>query len=145
MNSVAWLVTSLQIQNSNNADVLLDSGLNFFFTPVCQSFCSQGCLNDALPVSLPDPMFLLRGSFSLVPYSWGGGGLSRGFSVGRPLGIRKAGGTHLTGVLSCFYIYFADCEQVAIWKPSGIPTRQTLFLWQETSWLHILNIWQVKA
>ena len=30
MNSVAWLVTSLQIQNSNNADVLLDSGLNLF-------------------------------------------------------------------------------------------------------------------
>ena len=30
MNSVAWLVTSLQIWNSNNADVLLDSGLNLF-------------------------------------------------------------------------------------------------------------------
>ena len=28
MNSVVWLVTSLQIQNSNNADVLLDSELN---------------------------------------------------------------------------------------------------------------------
>ena len=30
MNSVAQLVVSLQIQNSNNADVLLDSGLNLF-------------------------------------------------------------------------------------------------------------------
>ena len=30
MNSVAWLVTSPQIRNSNNADVLLDSGLNLF-------------------------------------------------------------------------------------------------------------------
>ena len=30
MNSVVQLVTSLQIQNSNNADVLLDSGLNLF-------------------------------------------------------------------------------------------------------------------
>ena len=30
MNSEAWLVASLQIQNSNNADVLLDSGLNLF-------------------------------------------------------------------------------------------------------------------
>ena len=30
MNSVVWLVMSLQIQKSNNADVLLDSGLNLF-------------------------------------------------------------------------------------------------------------------
>ena len=30
MNSVAWLVRSLEIQNSNNADVQLDSGLNLF-------------------------------------------------------------------------------------------------------------------
>ena len=30
MNCVVWLVTSLQIRNSNNADVLLDSGLNLF-------------------------------------------------------------------------------------------------------------------
>ena len=30
MNSVALLVTLLQIQNSNNADVLLDSGLSLF-------------------------------------------------------------------------------------------------------------------
>ena len=30
MNRVAWLVASLQIQNSNNADVLLDSGLKLF-------------------------------------------------------------------------------------------------------------------
>ena len=30
MNSVAWLVASLQVRNSNNADVLLGSGLNLF-------------------------------------------------------------------------------------------------------------------
>ena len=30
MNSVTWFVESLQIQDSNNADVLLDSGLNLF-------------------------------------------------------------------------------------------------------------------
>ena len=30
MNSVVQLVASLQIRNSNNADVLLDSGLNLF-------------------------------------------------------------------------------------------------------------------
>ena len=30
MNSVAWLVMSLQIRNSNNADVLLNSELNLF-------------------------------------------------------------------------------------------------------------------
>ena len=30
MNSGAWLVVSLQIRNSNNADVQLDSGLNLF-------------------------------------------------------------------------------------------------------------------
>ena len=30
MNSVVWLIVSLQIRNSNNADVLLDSGLNLF-------------------------------------------------------------------------------------------------------------------
>ena len=30
MNSVVWLVMSLKIWNSNNADVLLDSGLDLF-------------------------------------------------------------------------------------------------------------------
>ena len=39
MNSVAWLVTSLQIQDSNNADVLLDSGLNLF--DIIVSLCSK--------------------------------------------------------------------------------------------------------
>ena len=34
-----WLVASLQIQDSNNADVLLDSGLNLFDTIV--SLCSK--------------------------------------------------------------------------------------------------------
>ena len=39
MNSVAWLVTSLQIRNSNNADVLLDSGLNLF--DIMANLCSK--------------------------------------------------------------------------------------------------------
>ena len=39
MNSVEWLVTSLQIQNSNNADVLLDSGLNLF--DIMANLCSK--------------------------------------------------------------------------------------------------------
>ena len=38
MNSVAWLVASLQIRNSNNADVLLDSGLNLF--DIMANLCS---------------------------------------------------------------------------------------------------------
>ena len=39
MNIVAWLVASLQIQNSNNADVLLDSGLNLF--NIMANLCSK--------------------------------------------------------------------------------------------------------
>ena len=39
MNSVAWLVASLQIQDSNNADVLLDSGLNLF--DIMANLCSK--------------------------------------------------------------------------------------------------------
>ena len=39
MNSVAWIVTSLQIWNSNNADVLLDSGLNLF--DIIANLCSK--------------------------------------------------------------------------------------------------------
>ena len=39
MNSVAWLVASLQIQDSNNADVLLDSGLNLF--NIIVNLCSK--------------------------------------------------------------------------------------------------------
>ena len=39
MNSVAWLVASLQIWNSNNADVLLDSGLNLF--DIMANLCSK--------------------------------------------------------------------------------------------------------
>ena len=34
-----WLVASLQIQNSNNADVLLDSELNLF--DIMASLCSK--------------------------------------------------------------------------------------------------------
>ena len=39
MNSVGWLVASLQIWNSNNADVLLDSGLNLF--EIIANLCSK--------------------------------------------------------------------------------------------------------
>ena len=39
MNSVAWLVVSLQIWNSNNADMLLDSGLNLF--DIMANLCSK--------------------------------------------------------------------------------------------------------
>ena len=39
MNSVVWLVMSLQIQNSNNADVLLDSGPNLF--DIVANLCSK--------------------------------------------------------------------------------------------------------
>ena len=39
MNSVAQPVVSLQIRNSNNADVLLDSGLNLF--DIMANLCSK--------------------------------------------------------------------------------------------------------
>ena len=39
MNSVVQLVTSLQIRNFNNADVLLDSGLNLF--DIMANLCSK--------------------------------------------------------------------------------------------------------
>ena len=39
MNSVAWLVMSLQIRNSNNADVLLDSRLNL--VDIMANLCSK--------------------------------------------------------------------------------------------------------
>ena len=39
MNSVVQLVTSLQIWNSNNTDVLLDSGLNLF--DIMANLCSK--------------------------------------------------------------------------------------------------------
>ena len=39
VNSVAWLVTSLQIQDSNNADLLLDRGLNLF--DIIVNLCSK--------------------------------------------------------------------------------------------------------
>ena len=39
MNSVVQFVMSLQIRNSNNADVLLDSGLNLF--DIMANLCSK--------------------------------------------------------------------------------------------------------
>ena len=39
MNSVVWLILSLQIRNSNNADMLLDSGLNLF--DIMANLCSK--------------------------------------------------------------------------------------------------------
>ena len=39
MNSVTWFLASLQIQNSNYADMLLDSGLNLF--NIIVNLCSK--------------------------------------------------------------------------------------------------------
>ena len=39
MNTVVWHVMSLQIRNSNNADILLDSGLNLF--DIMANLCSK--------------------------------------------------------------------------------------------------------
>ena len=41
LKGIAWLVASLQIRNSNNADVLLDSGLNLF--DIMANLCSKLC------------------------------------------------------------------------------------------------------
>ena len=39
LKGIAWLVASLQIWNSNNADVLLNSGLNLF--DIMANLCSK--------------------------------------------------------------------------------------------------------
>ena len=39
LKGIAWLVTSLQIWNSNNADVLLNSGCNLF--DIMADLCSK--------------------------------------------------------------------------------------------------------
>ena len=39
LKGIVWLVASLQIRNSNNADVLLDSGLNLF--DIVANLCSK--------------------------------------------------------------------------------------------------------
>ena len=39
LKGIAWLATSLQIWNSNNADVLLNSGLNLF--DIMANLCSK--------------------------------------------------------------------------------------------------------
>ena len=39
VNNVVWLVVSLPIQNSNNADVLSDSGLHLF--DIMANLCSK--------------------------------------------------------------------------------------------------------
>ena len=41
LKGIAWLVTSLQIRNSNNADVLLNSGHNLF--DIMANLCSKLC------------------------------------------------------------------------------------------------------
>ena len=41
LKGIAWLIALLQIQNSNNADVLLDSGLNLF--DIMANLCSKLC------------------------------------------------------------------------------------------------------
>ena len=82
----------------------LSLGQGNVFRSVCQSFCPQGgwgvlCMM-SLTVWLPGPMFLLGG---LYPWSHvpGGGLCPGGVSVQiQPPWIRKAGGTHPTGMLS---------------------------------------------
>ena len=39
LRGIAWLVTSLQIRNSDNADVLVNSGLNLF--NIMANLCSK--------------------------------------------------------------------------------------------------------
>ena len=58
MNSVVWLVMSLQIQDSNNADVLLDSGLNLF--DIIANLCSK----------LQYKMLLKSGNYSVYLLKW---------------------------------------------------------------------------
>ena len=41
LKGIVWLIASLQIRNSNNADVLLDSGLNLF--DIMANLCSKLC------------------------------------------------------------------------------------------------------
>ena len=63
MNSVALLVKSLQIQNSNNADVLLDSGLNLF--NIMANLCSK-LYCEVLLKSGNYVMYLLKGTSDLA-------------------------------------------------------------------------------
>ena len=62
MNSVAWLVTSLQIQDSNHADVLLDSGLNLF--DIMANLCSK-LYCEVLLKSWNYIVYLLKGTCAL--------------------------------------------------------------------------------
>ena len=58
VNSVAWLVTSLQIWNSNNADVLLNSGLKLF--NIMASLCSKLCLTTSISHNIVTFYLILR-------------------------------------------------------------------------------------
>ena len=58
LKGIAWLVTSLQIQNSNNADVLLDSGLNLF--DFMANLCSK----------LYCEVLLKSGNYIVYPLKW---------------------------------------------------------------------------
>ena len=62
MNSVTWLVMSLQIQNLNNADVLLDSGLNLF--DIMANLCSK-LYGEVLLKSRNYIVYLLKGTSAL--------------------------------------------------------------------------------
>ena len=59
MNSVVQLVVSPQIRNSNNADVLLDSGLNLF--NIMANLCSKlYCATEVLLKSWNYVVYLLK-------------------------------------------------------------------------------------
>ena len=62
MNSVVRLVASLQIRNSNNADVLLDSGLNLF--DIMANLCSK-LYCEVLPKSGNNVVYLLKWTSAL--------------------------------------------------------------------------------
>ena len=60
-------------------------------------FMAAWCYVPSRGVSVPDHMFLPKGR----SLSSGSLSLARGISAGRPSRIRKASGTHTTGMLSC--------------------------------------------
>ena len=62
LKGIAWLVTSLQIWNSNNADVLLNSRLNLF--DILANLCSK-LYYEVLLKSLNYIVYLLKWSSAL--------------------------------------------------------------------------------
>ena len=50
LKGIAWLVSSLQIWNSNNADVMLNSGLNLFdiMANLCSKLYYKNCATEVM-------------------------------------------------------------------------------------------------